>query len=74
MTEIPTARGQRTEGLALLETIAISLSILWLLGEVSGYTPGNFVYILPATVLVLPTVRFVGGRTAGYPAFSARLP
>ena len=30
----------------MLETIAILLVILWLLGLVSGYTLGNFIYIL----------------------------
>ena len=30
----------------MLETIAIILIILWLLGMVSGYTLGNFIYIL----------------------------
>jgi hypothetical protein len=30
----------------MLETIAILLVILWLLGLVSGYTLGKFIYIL----------------------------
>jgi hypothetical protein len=30
----------------MLETIAIILIILWLLGMVSGYTLGNFIWVL----------------------------
>ena len=29
----------------MLETIAIILIVLWLLGMVSGYTLGNFIYV-----------------------------
>ena len=34
------------EGLDVLETIAIILIVLWLLGMVSGYTLGNFIWVL----------------------------
>ena len=37
----------------MLETIAILLVILWLLGLVSGYTLGNFIYILLVIAVVL---------------------
>jgi Family of unknown function (DUF5670) len=47
----------------MLETIAILLIILWLLGLVSGYTLGNFIYILLVIALVLIVVRLVSGRT-----------
>ena len=30
----------------MLETIAIILIVLWLLGMVSGYTLGNFIWVL----------------------------
>ena len=46
----------------MLETIAILLIILWLLGLVSGYTLGNFIYILLVIALVLILVRLVSGR------------
>ena len=46
----------------MLETIAILLIILWLLGLVSGYTLGNFIYILLVIALVLIVVRLVSGR------------
>ena len=37
-------------------------AILWLLGLVSGYTLGNFIYILLVIALVLIVVRLVSGR------------
>ena len=47
----------------MLETIAILLIILWLLGMVSGYTLGNFIYVLLVIGVVLILVRLVSGRT-----------
>jgi hypothetical protein len=47
----------------MLETIAIILIILWLLGMVSGYTLGNFIYILLVIAIVLFLVRLISGRT-----------
>ena len=46
----------------MLETIAIILLVLWLLGMVSGYTMGNFIYVLLAIAVVLFLVRLVSGR------------
>jgi hypothetical protein len=46
----------------MLETIAIILIILWLLGMVSGYTMGNFIYILLVVAIVLFLVRLISGR------------
>jgi hypothetical protein len=46
----------------MLETIAIILIILWLLGLVSGYTLGNFIYILLVIAIVLILVRLISGR------------
>jgi hypothetical protein len=48
----------------MLETIAILLIVLWLLGVVSGYTLGNFIYILLVVAIVLFLVRLITGRTA----------
>jgi hypothetical protein len=50
------------EGSTVLETIAIVLIILWLLGMVSGYTLGNFIYVLLVIAIVLFLVRLIGGR------------
>jgi uncharacterized membrane protein YtjA (UPF0391 family) len=47
----------------VLETIAIILLVLWFLGIVSGYTLGNFIYVLLVIAIVLFLVRLVSGRT-----------
>ena len=46
----------------MLEIIAIILIVLWLLGMVSGYTLGNFIYVPLVIAIVLFLVRLVGGR------------
>jgi uncharacterized protein DUF5670 len=46
----------------MLETIAIILIVLWLLGVVSGYTLGNFIYVLLVVAIVLFLVRLISGR------------
>ncbi len=46
----------------MLETIAIILIVLWLLGLVSGNTMGNLIYVLLVIAIILLLVRFVGGR------------
>ena len=49
-------------GTAVLETIAIILLVLWLLGMVSGYTLGNFIYVLLVIAIVLFLVRLLSGQ------------
>ena len=46
----------------MLETLAIILIVLWLLGMVSGYTLGNFIWILLVVAVVLFVVRLISGR------------
>jgi hypothetical protein len=46
----------------MLETIAVILIILWLLGLVSSYTMGGFVHILLVIAVVVILVRVVQGR------------
>jgi hypothetical protein len=46
----------------MLETIAIILIVLWLLGMVSGYTISNFIHILLVIAVVLFLVRLLSGR------------
>lgn len=46
----------------MLETIAIILIILWLLGLVSSYTMGGFIHILLVIAIVVVLVRVVQGR------------
>ncbi|HEY7187700.1 MAG TPA: lmo0937 family membrane protein [Vicinamibacterales bacterium] len=57
------ARGNARRRMSMLETIAIILIILWLLGMVSGYTLGNFIYVLLVIAIVLFLVRLISGRT-----------
>jgi hypothetical protein len=46
----------------MLYTIAIILLVLWLLGLVSGYTLGGFIYALLVIALVLFVVQLLSGR------------
>ena len=46
----------------MLSTLAVILLVLWLLGLVSGYTLGNFIYVLLVIAIVLFLVRLISGR------------
>ena len=46
----------------MIETIAVILLVLWLVGVVSGYTLGNFIYVLLVIAIVLFLVRLISGR------------
>jgi hypothetical protein len=46
----------------MLWTLAVVLLVLWLLGIVSGYTMGGFIYILLVVALVMVLVRLISGR------------
>ena len=46
----------------MLETIAVILIILWILGFVSSYTMGGFIHILLVVAVVVILVRVVQGR------------
>ncbi len=46
----------------MLETIAILLIILWLLGMISSYTMGGFIHILLVIAIVVILVRLIQGR------------
>ena len=48
----------------MLETIAVVLLILWLLGLVTSYTLGGFVHILLVVAVVIVLVRVIRGRSA----------
>ena len=48
----------------MLETIAIILLVLWLLGLVSSYTIGGFIHILLIAAIVIVLVRVIQGRRA----------
>ena len=46
----------------MLYTLALILIILWVLGLVSGYTMGNFIYILLVVAIIMILVRLIQGR------------
>jgi hypothetical protein len=46
----------------MLETIAVVLLLLWLLGMVSSYTLGGFIHILLVIAIVVFLVRVISGR------------
>jgi len=46
----------------MLETIAVVLIILWLLGFVSSYTMGGFIHILLVLAIVVILIRVLQGR------------
>ena len=46
----------------MLYTLALVLIILWLLGLISGYTMGNFIYILLVVAVIMILVRLIQGN------------
>lgn len=46
----------------MLETIAIILIILWLLGLVSSYTLGGFIHLLLVVAIVVILIRVISGK------------
>ncbi|MBI4906965.1 MAG: lmo0937 family membrane protein [Acidobacteria bacterium] len=46
----------------MLETIAILLLVLWLLGMVSAYTIGGFIHLLLVIAIVVVLIRVIQGR------------
>lgn len=46
----------------MLETIAVLLVILWLLGLVTSYTMGGFIHLLLIIAIVVILVRVIQGR------------
>jgi Family of unknown function (DUF5670) len=46
----------------MLETIAVVLLILWVLGLVTSYTMGGFVHILLVIAIVVIAIRLIQGR------------
>jgi Family of unknown function (DUF5670) len=50
------------KGTEMLETIAVVLLVLWLLGMVSSYTIGGFIHILLVLAIVIVLLRVIQGR------------
>jgi len=48
--------------LPMLVTIAVILIILWILGLVTSYTLGGFIYILLVAAIILILIRLIQGR------------
>ncbi len=46
----------------MLQTVAIVLIILWLLGVISGNAMGGFIHILLVIAIVLVLVRIIQGK------------
>jgi hypothetical protein len=46
----------------MLESIAIILIILWILGLVSSYTVGGFIHILLVIAVIIIILRVIQGR------------
>jgi hypothetical protein len=46
----------------MLETIAVILVILWLLGMLSGQAMGSFIHLLLVIAVVVVLIRVIGGR------------
>jgi len=48
----------------MLETIAVLLIILWVLGLVSSYTLGGFIHVLLVVAIIVILLRVIQGRSA----------
>lgn len=48
----------------MLETLAVILVVLWLLGMVTSYTLGGFIHILLVVAVVVVLFRVISGRSA----------
>lgn len=46
----------------MLETIAIILLVLWLLGMVTATTLGGFIHVLLVIAVVVVLIRIISGR------------
>lgn len=46
----------------MLETIALVLIVLWLLGLVSAYTMGGFIHVLLVVAVIVILIRLIRGR------------
>ena len=49
----------------MLWTIAVVMTVLWLLGMVSSYTMGGFVHLLLVIAIIMVLVNIIQGRRTG---------
>ncbi|WP_216920578.1 lmo0937 family membrane protein [Synechococcus sp. CCAP 1479/9] len=47
----------------MLESLAVILVILWLLGLVTSYTLGGLIHLLLVVALIVIAARLISGRT-----------
>ena len=47
----------------MLETVAVVLIILWVLGLVSSYTLGGFIHVLLVIAVIVVVLRVIRGRS-----------
>jgi hypothetical protein len=55
-------RWRLAEETSMLETLAVILVLMWLLGMVTSYTMSGFIHILLLLALVVVVVRLLSGR------------
>jgi hypothetical protein len=46
----------------MLQTIALVLIVLWILGLVTSYTVGGFIHILLVVAIIIVLLRVIQGR------------
>jgi hypothetical protein len=51
-----------TKGSIVLETIAVILVVLWLLGLVTSYTMGGLIHALLVIAIIVIVIRVIQGR------------
>lgn len=62
VVHIAVNRRSLMEEVQMLETLAIVLIILWVLGLVSSYTLGGFIHILLVIAAIVIILRVIQGR------------
>lgn len=62
VVHIAVNRRSLMEEVQMLETLAIVLIILWVLGFVSSYTLGGFIHILLVIAAIVIILRVIQGR------------
>lgn len=50
------------KGLAMIETVAVILIVLWLLGMVTSYTMGGVIHVLLVVAVIVVLIRVIQGR------------
>ena len=60
--EADTSSAHRYKEKNMLETIAVILIVLWLLGLVTSYTLGGFIHALLVIAIVVILIRVIQGR------------